>query len=249
MRGKLRRAAEAAVGGVEESSQGDAEEAEEVARKGLGRAADPNAGRRGDFAGDLGGAALELPALLAPRGLQAFEDREEARPSVPVVGREVRSREERPLVRKEERGKRPAPAPRHELDGRHVDVVDVGPLLAVDLDADPVLVQEARDLLVFERLALHDVAPVAGRIADREKDGPVLAPCLFERLVTPWEPVHRVVRVLAEIGGGFAGEPVHRPSISPRPRSCGPEDHSRGAPSTRRPRAMSKPRRARRQIS
>jgi hypothetical protein len=44
----------------------------------------------------------------------------------------------------------------------HVDRVEVGALLAVELDADEVLVHELRDPLVLERLALHHVAPVAG---------------------------------------------------------------------------------------
>ena len=48
--------------------------------------------------------------------------------------------------------------------------VEVGPLLAVHLDADEVLVHQRRGRLVLERLALHHVAPVAGRVADAEQD-------------------------------------------------------------------------------
>src|SRR3712207_7355348 len=51
--------------------------------------------------------------------------------------------------------------------------VEVGPLLAVDLDRDEVRVEERRRLGILERLALHDVAPVAGRVADRQEDRPV----------------------------------------------------------------------------
>jgi len=51
---------------------------------------------------------------------------------------------------------------REELDRAHVDLVDVGPLLAVDLDVDEELVHEARRRLVLERLVGHHVAPVAG---------------------------------------------------------------------------------------
>ena len=63
------------------------------------------------------------------------------------------------------------PLPVQRLDDAHVDRVDVGALLAVDLDADVVLVEVAGDLLVLEALLLHHVAPVAGRVADREKTG------------------------------------------------------------------------------
>ncbi len=52
-------------------------------------------------------------------------------------------------------------------------------------------------MLVLEALALHDVAPVAGRVADAQQDGPVLARCAaLERLGPPRVPVHGVVRVL-----------------------------------------------------
>ena len=56
----------------------------------------------------------------------------------------------------------------------HVDRVDVRALLAVDLDADEALVHQRRDLRVLEGLALHHVAPVAGRVADRDEQRAVL---------------------------------------------------------------------------
>ena len=56
--------------------------------------------------------------------------------------------------------------------------------------------------LVLERLALHHVAPVAGRVADREEDRLVLRPGLLQRLLAPGIPVHRVVGVLQQVGAG-----------------------------------------------
>ena len=47
-------------------------------------------------------------------------------------------------VRRQEDGHRPAAAAGQRDDGVHVDRVEVGPLLAVDLDADEVLVHHAR---------------------------------------------------------------------------------------------------------
>ena len=64
-------------------------------------------------------------------------------------------------------------------------------------------------LVVLERLVLHDVAPVAGGVPDREEDRLVLVPRLGERLFAPRVPVHRVVGVLQEVGTGFLGEAVH----------------------------------------
>ena len=77
-------------------------------------------------------------------------------------------------VGREEDGHRPAAVPGQRDDRVHVDRVEVGPLLAVDLDVDEVLVHQRRRLLVLERLVLHHVAPVAGGVADREQDRPVL---------------------------------------------------------------------------
>src|SRR5690606_39607577 len=47
-------------------------------------------------------------------------------------------------------------------------------LLAIDLDVDELAVHEGGDLRVGERLALHHVTPVTGRVADRQEDRPVL---------------------------------------------------------------------------
>jgi hypothetical protein len=97
---------------------------------------------------------------------------------------------------------------RHHLDGAHVNLVEVGALLAVNFDVDELLVHQARDLLVLERLALHHVAPVAGRVADAQKNRLVLAFRFFQSLVAPRVPVHGVVRVLQEIRAGLLRETV-----------------------------------------
>ena len=55
---------------------------------------------------------------------------------------------------------RPAAVPGHGHDGRHVDLVEVGSLFAVDLDVDEVLVHQGSDLGVLEALVLHHVTPV-----------------------------------------------------------------------------------------
>ena len=78
----------------------------------------------------------------------------------------------------------------------HVDRVDVGALFAVDLDRDEVLVHQGCYASVLERLALHDVAPVAGRISHTEEDRLVLADGALEGLGAPGVPVDRVVGVL-----------------------------------------------------
>ena len=125
--------------------------------------------------------------------------------------REVGAAEEGLAIGGEPHAHRPPSTPGEELYGRHVDRVDVGSLLPVDLDRHVSRVQQARDLDVLEGLALHDVAPVAGRVTDREEHGPAGAARHLEGLVAPWVPVHRVVGVLLEVRAALQREPVDEP--------------------------------------
>ena len=135
---------------------------------------------------------------------------EEALEAVAVLGREVGAAEERPAVGGQEHRHRPAAAVAEGLQRGHVDLVDVGPLLAVDLDAHEMLVEEPGDLRVHEALALHDVAPVARAVADRQEDRLVLGLGPGERLGAPGIPVDRVVGVEQQVGAGLPGQPVGR---------------------------------------
>ena len=125
-----------------------------------------------------------------------------------IVGREIRAAEERLTIGRQEHGHGPSAASGGGLNEQHVDAVDVRPLLAIHFYGDEIFIEDARDLLVFERLALHHVAPVAGRVSDRQKDRLVFARGRFERLVAPGIPVHWIVRVLEEVGTLSAGQVV-----------------------------------------
>ncbi len=160
----------------------------------------------GDRLGRPGHALRVAPVDLGQVAEQRGEPLRGA--AIAVVRREVGPPEERPPVGVEPDAHGPAAVPGERLDGAHVDRVDVGPLLAVHLDGDEVLVQEPRDLQVLEGLLLHHVAPVAGGVAHREEDRAAGAPGLVEGLVAPGAPVHRVVRVLAEVGARLQEEAV-----------------------------------------
>ena len=117
----------------------------------------------------------------------AVEQLGEARLTVPRLVREVGAGEERAALVVEHARHRPAALP-GQRDGRlHVDRVDVGPLLAVDLDADVVLVQVRRGRLVLERLVRHHVAPVARGVPDAQQHRHVALTRLREglRATTP----------------------------------------------------------------
>ncbi len=154
-------------------------------------------------------------ADLVASALEGVDDRfhhhPEARHAAALVGREVGAAVEGHAVGVEEDGHRPAALAAHRLHRLHVDRVDVGALLAVDLDVDEVLVHVGGGLRVLEGLALHHVAPVAGRVADREQDRAVLLARPLQRLGAPGVPVDRVVAVLQQVRAGLLGEPVgHR---------------------------------------
>ena len=95
---------------------------------------------------------------------------QERRPAPGCGRREVGAAVERLERRRQPHAHRPAAAAGGGLHEGHVDAVDVGPLLAIDLDADELAVQHLRGGRVVERLVRHDVAPVAGGVADRQED-------------------------------------------------------------------------------
>jgi len=152
---------------------------------------------------EVAGLLEQLAAAVAP-GLADGGEQLEERPL-----RVVRAAVEGTAVGSEEHRHGPAAVAVDGLDGVHVDGIDVGPLLAVDLDAHEPLVHGRRHLGVLEALVGHDVTPVAGRVPHREEDRLVLGSGLSERLVAPRVPVDRVVAVLAKVGRRLAGEPVH----------------------------------------
>ena len=94
------------------------------------------------------------------------------------------------------------------MQRRHVDLIDIRPLLAIDFDVDEELVHDPRGRVVLETFMRHDVAPVAGRIADREQDRFVGLLGFGERLRSPRPPIDRIVLVLQQIRARLLGETI-----------------------------------------
>ena len=107
----------------------------------------------------------------------------ERRAAVARLLRKIRAAPHRLARGRQEHRERPAALLAEQMQRVHVDLVDVGPLLAVDLDVDEQLVHHARRRLVLEALVRHHVAPVAGRVADREQDR--LVRCASPRRAPP----------------------------------------------------------------
>ncbi len=161
------------------------------------------------LAHDLARDLVDLAAPVRPRPVHAVEHLREGGHAVPGLGREVRTEVEGLGVRREEDGHGPAALTGRRLHGLHVHGVDVGPLLAVDLDVHELLVHERGGRLVLEGLVGHDVAPVTRGVADRQQHGHVPPPRFLERLRRPGPPVDRVVSVLKQIRRGHTSQPVH----------------------------------------
>ncbi len=204
--GELRRLAEAAVDGVERPGQGVGRPAEQAVVEAARLR--PQGGDGSEELGQFAGRLVDLVAARPPGVGQHEQHLAEAAAAVLVFRREIGAAGKRPQVGREEDGERPAALAGHALHGRHVDLVEIGPLLAVHLDGDEMFVEDFGDFLVLETLVLHDMAPVAGRVADAEEDRPVELFGALQRLGAPRVPVHGVVGVLAEVGAGFVGEAV-----------------------------------------
>ena len=65
-----------------------------------------------------------------------------------------------------------------------------------------------RDRVVLERLALHHVAPMTRRVADRQQDRLVLRLRARERFRPPRIPIDRIVRMLPQVRTLFVDQPV-----------------------------------------
>ncbi len=140
--------------------------------RGRQRAALPAADRGAllDRLMQLLGLLVELVAPVMPRVVDRLEQAHEAGHPLTVFRREVGAAEERATLVVEEDGHRPAAAARHRLHRLHVDGVDVGAFLTVDLHVDEPVVHLRGDGGVLERLVRHHVAPVARRVPDRQQD-------------------------------------------------------------------------------
>ena len=150
-------------------------------------------------------------ALGFPGSGDRLQDHSEARHPIRRRRREVGAAVEGNAVRVAEDRERPAALAGHALDRLHVDRIHVRALLPVDLHADEAVVHVGGRRVVLERLALHHVAPMAGRVADRHQDRAIGLPRKLASGGAPRVPVDGVVLVLEEVGAGLGGEGVgHR---------------------------------------
>ena len=101
--------------------------------------------------------------------------------------------------------------------GNLIDTVEVRALLPIHLDIHEQLVHDSGCCRIFERFVRHHVAPVTGRVADREEDWFVLAPRKLERVGAPRMPLDRICRVLQQVRTRLRGKAIASEMKSQRP--------------------------------
>jgi hypothetical protein len=146
--------------------------------------------------------------LLAKQPGDLLHHVDEAGPAIARYLREIGAAPHRFAVGGQEHGERPAALLAQVMQRGHVDLVDVRPLLAVDLDVDEEIIHDRRGRGVLEAFMGHDMAPVARRIADREQDRLVALLGRGQRIGSPRPPVHGIVPVLQQIGAGLEGQAI-----------------------------------------
>jgi hypothetical protein len=103
---------------------------------------------------------------------------------------------------RQKHGQRPSALLAERMKRSHVDVIDIRPLLAINLDVHEELVHHRGGSRVLEAFMGHDMTPMAGRVADGEQNRLLQLPSLLQRHRRPHAPMHRVARVLQEIWAG-----------------------------------------------
>ena len=208
---KLRRVAEAAVALVEGRRQLLARTASSGAAV---SAVAGSAGCRRQVAEDIHQRVVLRAQLLALRVVvlgHALEDGGEGGHAVTRLVRKIRAAEERlVVVVRQEHGQRPAAAAlREHLVRELVDLVEVGPLFAIDLDVHEQLVHERRG----RRRPRTTRAPsrgTSGRPNSRSDSrmGLPLVAGEVQRFLAPGMPVDGIRRVLLQVGAGFPCQPI-----------------------------------------
>ncbi len=112
-------------------------------------------------------------------------------------------------VGREEHRQRPAARTlREHLMRGLVDLIQIRALFAVHLDIHEQPVHDFCHRFVLKRFMRHDMTPVAGRVTDGEQNRPVFLTRLSQRLLIPWLPCHRVMRMLQQIRRGGCGQTI-----------------------------------------
>lgn len=153
--------------------------------------------------GDSGGLFNQFIATGVPQLVDSFAKLGETKMSATRGFRKVRAREERFAVGQAKHRHWPTAVTIHGLNSVHVDRINIWSFFAIDLDVDEQSIHEFAGGFVLKRLMGHDMAPMAGRVADGNEDGHISPFRLGQRFRPPRPPIDGIVSVLSEIRAGF----------------------------------------------
>ena len=170
-------------------------------RLGAGVPATLGGGGRGDFRGGLArrfGKAAGVGGVSVGDAAHHVGHPKPARVVSRNVRRHVSRDQNRRAAGSDEAGQRPSARP-ESIRRLLVVAVDIGTLVAIDLDRDEPAVDERRDLPVRIRGLVHHVAPMTPHRSDIEQDRAFQAPRQFQAPGAPSLPSHRRRRRLAQV--------------------------------------------------
>ena len=175
---------------------------------GQGKGAGPGPRQAGNSPDHGLGVFFQGVPVLAVSFIDQFEDVPERRHTADGLLGKVGAAPERSAVGHQEQGQRPA-GRQVEDQGRRLELaVQVGALLPVDENRREEAVDEGRRFRVFITFPLHDMAPVAGQIANRQQDRLAAFCRLGQGLRRPGPPMDRIGGMQLKVGAGFRAEPV-----------------------------------------
>ena len=122
--------------------------------------------QQSDSCGKLLRPAHHLPVSILPGAGNLPQHIHKSGPPITAGRRIVGAPIKRFPFRSDPNGKRPSPLTRHRLHRRHVDPVDIRPLLPVHFHRNKIPVQHLRHRLALKRLPFHHMTPVTRRITD-----------------------------------------------------------------------------------
>ena len=160
-------------------------------------------GRSLQMLGNLARTLDDFAALRFPGVDNALHQLDEAGHAVTWGWRKIGAAVKRPSFRREEYSHRPATLAGHGYHCLHVNRVQIGALFTVNFNVDEMRVHVVSSGFILKRFMGHNVAPVAGRVANAEQNRFVFLAGAVQRVLAPGIPIDGIINVLQQIWAGF----------------------------------------------
>src|SRR5688572_9748153 len=102
----------------------------------------------------------------------------------------------------------PSAAAGHGLYRIHINMIEVRPLFPVYFNIDEMLIHDRSRGLVFKTFPLHNMAPMASRIANTYQDGFIIFFRFVQCLISPGIPVNRIMGMLQQVRTGLMNKMI-----------------------------------------